>query len=99
MSRKRKTRRQKMLADLRHQMSLSSDIKPPIEPEAEAQVATSNRYQFTFTTATKDSPYQRVQTTVLPTYSYLSKDLLKTAIVTGSIIIIELGLAFGLKSL
>lgn len=99
MSRKRKTRRQKMLADLRHQVSLSSDTKSPIEPEAEAPLATLNRYQFTFATATKDTPYQRVQTTVLPTYSYLSKDLLKTAIVTGSIVIIELVLTYGLKGL
>lgn len=93
MSKKRKTRRQKILSDSRHHVHLSFDTKPPTLPEAEAQVATSNRYQFTFATATKDTPSQRVQTTALPTYSYLSKDLLKTALVTGSIVIIELVLA------
>ncbi|MBI4084437.1 MAG: hypothetical protein HY431_00885 [Candidatus Levybacteria bacterium] len=99
MSRKRKTRRQKMLSDLRHHVSLSSDPTPSQETEVEAPVAASSRFQYTFSAAKTRSAKPQAQTVALQTYDYVSKDLFKTALVTGSIVIVELVLAYGLKSL
>jgi len=88
-----------MLSDLRHSASLSPDTTPSVETDSEAPLVASNRFQYTLAIPTKESAKPRAQTAAIHTYNYLSKDLLKTALVTGSIVIVELVLAHVTKAI
>ncbi len=100
MSKNRKTRRQKILSDLRHHVSLSPKIPLSSITDVENEPAQQSRFQYTFSSSVTEVAQARgVQTISLHQYTYLSKDLLKTAIVTGCIVALELVLAFGLKGL
>lgn len=94
MTKKRKTLKQKKQSDLRHNPLPSPKIAAS-EEESIPESEKPSRYQYSFSTSTKSMNPTPAATTTLPVsnYSYLSKDLLRTAIVTSSIIIIELILA------
>ncbi|MBI2034751.1 MAG: hypothetical protein HYT11_03415 [Candidatus Levybacteria bacterium] len=84
MAKKRKTRKQKLTSDLRSQVHHVSSV---------------NEQQFTYTPSAHIS--QSTPNTVILTqdYQYVTKDLLKTAIVTGVIVAFELILFFSTKGL
>lgn len=98
MTKKRKTLKQKRHSDLRHNPLPSPKIAASDE-ESIPESSKPSRYQYSFATSTKPMSPIRETTTALPAnnYSYLSKDLLRTSIVTGSIIAIQLALAYFLN--
>lgn len=84
MAKKKKTRQQKIIADLRRQVTLSKpqESKPETKPKN-----FSNPALITY------APKIRAVT-----YPYLKKDLQKTAILTSSVIALQMILYFLLKS-
>lgn len=84
MPKKKKTLKQKKLSDLRREQ------EPVVSP-----LSVSEKNTFQKSEAIPAQPMKTHQTAVqqtIPTsnYNYLSSDLLKTAIVTGVIIVLEL---------
>jgi len=80
MPKKKKTRKQKIIADTRRQVYLESPT-PKVEIGKLPQIAL------------RPKPVVK-QTISLPEFSYLYTDLIKTAILTSSIVIAELLLKF-----
>ena len=78
MAKKRKTREQKILADLRHNFRHTFISQAPLAEKIQAQI-------------TPSIITQRAQKTVaLNAYPYLVKDLTKTAILTLSIFVFQI---------
>jgi len=86
MAKKRKTREQKKLADLRHTFTHSVVNQTP--PEAKIQLKTENIIK----------PQIRTQATSINAYPYLAKDLSKTAVLTAAILISQVILFSLLKN-
>ncbi|HSW47860.1 MAG TPA: hypothetical protein VLG67_02155 [Candidatus Saccharimonadales bacterium] len=94
MAKKVKTRKQKILADLRR-VSVSS---------TEKKVDTTVYSLPKINTATNSIPSIKIKTSTQTTvatssYNYLSKDLLKTIFLTGAIVIVELVIRFTVKGI
>lgn len=87
MSRQKKTRQQKIIAELRRKLS----VKAPVEVSPEFVVKEPSPSKLT-------QINQPLKTTPSLTYSYLLPDLLKTTILTMSIITLQLILFFLLKA-
>jgi hypothetical protein len=86
MAKKRKTREQKILADLRHNFRHTFISQAPLAGKNQTQIAPSMLAQ-------------RVQKTVaLNAYPYLIKDLTKTAILTLGIFVFQIILFTLLKN-
>jgi hypothetical protein len=85
MAKRRKTRKEKVRGDTRRVVPTpSSDFASPSSP------------LFTIPSSSP-TPSKPQNTVTTHSYSYLSKDLRKTLILTSSIIIVELVLAFIVK--
>jgi len=86
MAKKRKTREQKILADLRHNFNHTFVSQAPLAGKIQAQI-------------TPPTIEQRTQKTVaLNQYPYLVKDLTKTAILTLAIFVFQIILFTLLKN-
>lgn len=90
MAKKRKTRSEKKRADLRQ---ISTPNTTQTSSQAGAKTI-SQRQHFTYTPSTSATS-QAVQP-MLYGHEYLSRDLRKTILVTGAIILVQLVLAFGM---
>lgn len=87
MSKRKKTRQQKIITDLRRKLIL--DTRYPQSPLVFAKPKEiKNNYQDALPTSTA----------LLQNYPYIKRDLLKTAFLTGSIVVLELLLSFLLKT-
>lgn len=87
MSKHKKTRQQKIIADLRRQLILGGGY--PQSPLVFAKPKeVKNNYLEVLPTST----------TSLQNYPYIKRDLLKTVLLTGSIVVVELLLSFLLKT-
>jgi len=88
MAKKRKTRSQKRTADHRHAITLKAPILSSKMPDSNS----SERQQFTFVPkvdlATSSTPQPATG------YEYIAKDLKKTLFTTGTIIVVQVVLAF-----
>ncbi len=88
MAKKRKTREEKILADLRHSFTHSQGAHKVIS-EAKNKPETQSIL----------IPQYKNQATVsVSAYPYLVKDLSKTAILTGAILVFQVALYFLLKN-
>jgi hypothetical protein len=112
MPKKKKTRKQKMQTDQRRQMTQQlspsqASVQTPVHADNEPQEATESHAgtfslpkSFTFTSAKKTqavaAPQQRTAI-ITNEYHYIGTDLLKTVLLTASIIIAELVIRFAFK--
>jgi hypothetical protein len=95
MAKKRKTRKQKMLADLRHQ------TRTPSSPLTTSIHTVSIPKEAALSESDK-SPIQTAlpaKTITTDHYSYLVKDLKKTLILTSGIVVIQFIFAYLTKSI
>ncbi|HUD04948.1 MAG TPA: hypothetical protein VMR59_03105 [Patescibacteria group bacterium] len=86
MAKKRKTREQKILADLRHNFSHTFASQAPLSVKIQAPIVPSVAMS------------QMQRTTTLNAYPYLAKDLTKTAILTLGIFVFQIILFLLLKN-
>ncbi len=86
MTRHKKNRQEKIIADLRRQLS-QTERKLPTRPSS---ILLAPQPQY----AEYISPSKTVSIQISP---YLLQDLIKTSLVTGAIVVGELGLLFLLK--
>jgi hypothetical protein len=86
MAKKRKTREQKILADLRHNFKHTFISQAPLAGKIQAQIAPSIAAPRT------------QETVALNAYPYLTKDLTKTAILTLGIFVFQIILFTLLKN-
>lgn len=95
MAKKKKTRQQKIIADLRRQVYASqSESNLVIEKKVEKQEQSPSSFRLPTVTAIEKK--QSFATAI--NTSFLVKDLQKTAILTASIVAVQLILLFILKS-
>ena len=94
MAKKKKTRQQKIIADLRRQIYASKTDNAPFEEKTEKPKQPSLSFKLpAINTVEKKQSFAAITNT-----SYLAKDLQKTAILTASIITAQLILLFVLKN-
>lgn len=99
MAKHKKTKQQKIIADLRRQLQYESQTtsskKLPTEQSISIQPKTINLpKEFSF-----KKPSENLQNKIVNNnYPYLKHDLFKTAVLTGSIIFAQLFLFFVLKN-
>mgnify|MGYP006871789676 CR=1 FL=1 len=92
---KRKTRQQKIIADLRRQINASQTKSVPIEKKVEKHKQTLSP-SLNLSTLNLNPTKQAIST--FTNTSYLIKDLRKTVILTTSIIVIQIILLVILKN-
>lgn len=96
MPKKKKTRKEKILSDQRRQTHQAAGTSPSVTstPRGMNDLLTSDQPNTTvaFATPKSTSTAQHAISTI--DYKYLPGDLMKTAILTGSIIVIELVIKF-----
>ena len=86
MGKRRKTYKEKVIADLRRKV-YSLEGQKPLYLEAKESKITSN---IPF--------YTQASTAIVSSHSYLTKDIFKTAILTGAILLFQFILYFLLKN-
>jgi len=96
MSKKRKTRQQKKIAELRHKLNLQHSSFEA-EPEGKKETQKEKKSLYTFE-AVKTDNTKKITEENASTVDYVYKDLKKTSILTASIIGLELILYFFLKT-
>jgi hypothetical protein len=90
MAKKKKTRKQKILSDLRHQQPLSHSEQSVIDQaDTATQTPRSTLFQYTANTPTTSVTKTPLRSTAITDYHYLGHDLRKTAILTGAIVIAQ----------
>ena len=91
MAKKKKTRQQKIIADLRRQIDVSQIKSAPLEKKEKPLSSSLNLPKI-------KSPEKQPSASTLSNVPYLIKDLRKTAILTTSIIAVQLVLLLILKN-
>jgi hypothetical protein len=95
MAKKKKTRQQKIIADLRRQINASQPKSAPVEKKIEkSKKPTSPSLNLPIINLSEKKQASSTFTNI----AYLAKDLQKTAILTTSIIACQLILLFILKN-
>jgi hypothetical protein len=91
MAKKRKTRTQKIAADRRNLSTIS--LESPSEVQSPLPTQRSYTYSLTENTIPSHTELTSTKAITVSQYDFLAKDLLKTSIVTGAIIVAELVLS------
>lgn len=98
MSKHKKTRQEKIISDLRHKLQIQNQItSSPETPTLKYEFKRNSGIGVKSNTI-KFNNQQKTNLTEVKTYPYLIHDLLKTGILTLSIVILECLLLFSLKS-
>jgi hypothetical protein len=97
MAKKKKTRQQKIIADLRRQINASQTKSAPVERKIEKHEQPV-RAAITLNLPKVNLSENKQTTGTFVNMSYLLKDLQKTSILTASIIAFQLILLFVLKN-
>lgn len=92
MAKQKKTRKQKVLSDLRHKaITQKRDISPSQEAPQEEQNPRSTMFTYSLQSA-KISPILAAKSPPTTEYHYIARDLKKTAILTTAIVVSQLAL-------
>jgi hypothetical protein len=95
MAKKKKTRQQKIIADLRRQINASQEKSAPVEKKIERH---EKPVSPSLTLPVVNLNERKQTSSTFTNISYLIKDLRKTAILTTSIVACQLILLFILKN-
>lgn len=100
MAKKRRTRKQKERADLHHHDLTQSKANSPIELVEDQQETQerSSLYRFTATPTLVIKKEESHKNPLMTDYHFLKKDLIKTGILTISIILAQIALFFVLNN-